>query len=242
MIFDAIVLVLVGVSALISFMRGFIREVLTIAGVVGGVLAAIFMGPAFAPLMRGWFGVVEGQPSPEKLFGLIPIEIAADITAYGLIFVAVVIAIYILTQLIAGAAKAVGLGPVDRTLGVVFGMARAILLMGLIYMPLNVLIPQSTKDSLFQDSKTHVMIESTSAWLAGFLPDYDVVKQETEDQFKQKLKDNELLSGSVQKQQTQEAPAQDTLESPEKSQPEKGYQEDQREKLEKLFNEPAMNE
>ena len=60
MIVDILVLAVLLISALIAFLRGFIREVLTITGVVGGLAAAYFGGPLLAPLMRGWLGVQEG--------------------------------------------------------------------------------------------------------------------------------------------------------------------------------------
>ena len=66
MIFDFIVVLAVLASALISFMRGLIREVLTIAGVVGGGAAAVFFGPSLAPLMRDWLGAGNGK----KLFDI----------------------------------------------------------------------------------------------------------------------------------------------------------------------------
>src|SRR5688572_6867065 len=90
MIIDTIVGVIVLASALISFMRGLIREVLTIAGVVGGILAAVFLGPIMVPTVREWFGAGEGQ-TPGKLFDIIPMEIVADAVTYGVIFIAVVI-------------------------------------------------------------------------------------------------------------------------------------------------------
>ena len=64
MIIDIIVGAVVIVSAIISFLRGFIREVLTIAGVVGGLAAAYFMGPMLTPTFKDWFGV---DPEAEEM-------------------------------------------------------------------------------------------------------------------------------------------------------------------------------
>ena len=97
MIIDLVVGAVVIISAIISFLRGLIRETLTIAGVVGGFFAAVFFGPKLAPTFNGWLGVPENLDDPdvevEKLFDLIPMNVVADVCAYAAVFVAVVIAI-----------------------------------------------------------------------------------------------------------------------------------------------------
>lgn len=238
MIIDLVVLAVLLVSALISFMRGFIREVLTIAGVVCGIIAAVLFGPTLAPTVRGWFGIEEGKEGPGNLFGIIPMEFVSDAVTYGALFLGIVIVVYIITHFISGAAKAVGLGPVDRTLGVVFGIARGLILLGLIYMPLNVLIPPKTKDSWFKDSQTHIVIDKVSASMAQYLPDYEAVKQEADDQFKKKLEETELLAGEKAKKKNETGTAPAGAKSPD----EEGYREEQRDKLDALFNEPVVND
>jgi membrane protein required for colicin V production len=237
MIIDIVVAVVVLASALISFMRGFIREVLTIAGVVGGILAAVFMGPVFAPVVRDWFGVAEG--SKDKLFDIIPMEIVADATAYGVIFIAVVIVLSVLSHFISGAVKAMGLGPVDRTLGVLFGIARGLVLVGLFYLPFHVIMKQDKKEEFFKDSGTYYYLEKISGAMAQYLPESDDVKktvdEKTDDLIKKKLEDQHLLGGDTKTDES----------APETAKPEEkgeGYKDDQREKLDKLFNEPAINQ
>jgi membrane protein required for colicin V production len=233
MIIDIVVGLIVLASALISFMRGFIREVLTIAGVVGGILAAVFAGPVLAPTVRDWFGVTED--SKEKLFDIIPMEIVADITTYGVIFIAVVIVLSVVSHFISGAAKAVGLGPVDRTLGVVFGIARAMILLGLVYLPFHLFMKEDDKKDFFADSKTHYFIEKTATVMAAYLPESEdvekSVKDEAGDMFKKKLEEQDLLGGKKDDEPAEEK-------KPEQG---AGYDDAEREKLDKLFNEPAVN-
>lgn len=236
MIVDIVVALVVLASALISFMRGFIREVLTIAGVIGGVVAAVLVGPSFAPLVRGWFGIEDGK-DVEKLFDILPMDIVADITAYGIIFIAVVIVISVVSHFVSGAAKAVGLGPVDRTLGVVFGVARALILLGLLYLPFHVLMPKERKPAFFEDSHTFYVIEKISNVMAGFLPESDDVKKQvdetTDDLIKKKLEEQDLLGTGKKKEDV--APAQPPAGG-------EGYKDEEREKLDKLFSQPTMNE
>lgn len=233
MIIDIVVGLIVLASALISFMRGLIREVLTIAGVVGGILAAVFVGPMLAPTVRDWFGVTED--SKEKLFDIIPMEIVADITTYGVIFISVVIVLSVASHFISGAAKAVGLGPVDRTLGVVFGIARAMILLGLVYLPFHLFMKEDDKKDFFSDSKTHYFIEKTATVMAEYLPESEdvekSVKDEAGDMFKKKLEEQNLLGGKKDDKPAEEK-------KPEQG---AGYGDAEREKLDELFNEPAVN-
>lgn len=232
MVIDIVVGLIVIASALISFMRGLIREVLTIAGVVGGILAAVFIGPLFAPTVRDWFGAGEGE-TPEKLFDIIPMEIVADVTTYGIIFIAVVIVLSVASHFISGAAKAVGLGPIDRTLGVIFGIARALVLLSLAYLPFHLYMDQEKKDEFFEGSKTHYFVEKTSAAMAAYLPESDEVgkdiKDSTNDLIKKKLEDQDLLGGG-EKEEAIETPA---------AEEGTGYEDTEREKLDQLFDDPA---
>ncbi|MEZ5814529.1 MAG: CvpA family protein [Alphaproteobacteria bacterium] len=169
MIVDILVLVVLLISALIAFLRGFIREVLTITGVVGGLAAAYFGGPLLVPVMRGWLGVEEGV-EPERLFGILPYDIVADALSYGSIFIIVVILLSILSHFLAESAKTIGLGAVDRTLGFIFGILRGVVLLGLLYLPVHLFIDDEATAGWFEDSKTHFYLEKTSAALADFIP------------------------------------------------------------------------
>lgn len=168
--FDLIVIAIVLVSAGVAFFRGFIRELLTILGVVGGVLAAFFVGPLFFPVTREWFGVKEGV-EPEQLFGIVPYSIIADAAAYGGVFLVVVVVLHLLSMFIAGVVRSAGLGPVDRTLGVVFGVVRGILLVGLIYLPFSVVLTDKNKEDFFSTSKFYVYVKPITDWMSTFLPD-----------------------------------------------------------------------
>ena len=242
MIIDIVVALVVLSSALISFMRGFIREVLTIAGVVGGILAAVFLGPSLAPTVRVWFGVGEGgdPEDAKKLFDIIPYEVVADVTTYGAIFIAVVIVLSVLSHFISGAAKAVGLGPVDRSLGAIFGVARGLVLLGLFYLPFHMMMPEKRKDEFFKDSQTHYFIEKISAAMEAYLPESEDVKEETDDLIKKKLEEQDLLGGKKRDPEAELTitPLTDDADTKQGD----GYNDQEREKLDKLFNDPATNE
>lgn len=170
MIFDLVVLAVFFVSCLVAFLRGLIRETLTIIGLVGGLLAGWYIGPLLAPLVRGWLHAGR-HDEPRYLFGVVPYTVLADALAYGSIFLIVVILLTIVSYMLSKSARAVGLGAVDRSLGVLFGMVRAVVLLGLLYLPVYMLIGDKDRESLFGDSRLRPHVETVSAWMSGFLPE-----------------------------------------------------------------------
>lgn len=236
MIVDIVVAVVVLISALISFMRGFIREVLTIIGVVGGIVAAILLGPQFVPVVNNWYGVEEGAKDVPKLLDLVPLDMVAAATAYGLIFLVVVIVLSVVSHFLAAGAKAIGLGPIDRTMGVIFGVVRAVVLLGLLYLPFHMLMDKEsgaqTKAEFFADSRSFIIIEKTAGVLATLLPNRnpDEIRKKAEDTFKKNLMEQELLKGSKE----EGAGAQDG-----KGAKKEGYDDEQREELKDLFENEA---
>lgn len=240
MIVDILVLAALLISALIAFFRGFIREILTIGGVVGGALAAYVGGPMLNPLMSGWIGVPEVVPEGEAmpmLFDVLPYNIVADVLSYGAIFIVVVIVLSVLSHFMAEGARSLGLGPIDRTLGFIFGVARAVLLLGILYLPVHFFIDQDTKDAWFKNSKTHFYVETVSKTIAHYIPNSTVEdvqgnidKAEELDQTRKKLQEINLLKGN-------EAPAPGglTTPTPETTKDSHGYDQEFRGQMNELI-------
>lgn len=166
---DIGVIVILLISAGVSFFRGLIKEVLTILGVLGGGFAALNFGASFTPITSKWFGIEEGKEAG-KLFDLIPMEMAAHITAYAGIFIIVFIILQLASHLISSAAQALGLGPVDRTLGIFFGLIRGLLLLGVLYLPFHLILSEDNKKEWFEKSQTMVFVKGTTEWLLSFVP------------------------------------------------------------------------
>ena len=230
MIIDILVLLVLAVSALIAFLRGFIREVLTIVGVLGGMAAAYYGGPYFLPLMEGWLNIDPNAEDPQKLFDVIPYTYVASFLAYGSIFVVVVIILSVISHMIAEAVKSVGLGAIDRSLGVVFGLVRGILLLGILYLPVFLTIDEDVRDGWFEGSRSHIYIEMTAEAIAGFLPEQaksGIEKQVSEGSEAVKGETRKALEGmDLLKRNDQGAPQEG---------PNKGYSDRQREEMDRLF-------
>lgn len=235
MLIDAIILGVLLVSAVFAFLRGFIRETLTILGVVGGLAASLAFGKQLVPLMRQWLGVDENAKDPQMLAGVVPYTVLADVLAYGSIFLVVVIVLSVISNLLAKWARTIGLGPIDRTLGVLFGIARGMLVLAVLYLLPYLLFTEDARKEWFKGSRTIVYIEMTSAWLSEFLP--DSVKNTTPSAAadsastmakatRDKLKDLELLNSDEPKKETT-SPAED------------GYEIEQRQNMQELIQDQS---
>lgn len=232
MLIDAIILGVLLVSAVFAFLRGFIREVLTILGVVGGLAASLAFGKQLVPIISQWLGVDADAKEPQLFAGVVPYTVVADVLAYGSIFLIVVIVLSIISNLLAKWARTLGLGPIDRTLGVIFGIARGVLVLAVLYLLPYLLFTEDARRDWFKESRTIVYIKSTAAWLAEFLP--ASVKNSTPGSgdttnplakaTRDKLKDLELLKSDEKKPD----PA---------TEKEDGYGTDQRQNMQELIQE-----
>lgn len=169
MIFDIIVILAIAASAAIAWMRGFTREVLTILGIVGGLAAAYVFGPISQPVVRGFFGAEEGPEAP-KLFDLVPYTLIADVLTYGSIFVLVVIVLSLLSHWLSQIVSSIGLGSVDRTMGVAFGIVRGVVLLAILYLPVHLIIEDPVKEDWFKGSRTQSYIAGAAESLAAAIP------------------------------------------------------------------------
>jgi membrane protein required for colicin V production len=169
MIFDIIVLAVVLISALHAFWRGLIREVLTIFGAIGGVFAALAFGDDVRPFMDGWLGV-GAAGAPTKLFDLVPMTLVSATLSYLAVFVLLFGVLSFISHLIAEQVRAIGLGAVDRTLGVVFGLARGLLIVGIFYLPLHIMMDPADKREWFKTSQSHMVVEKIAQWLETMIP------------------------------------------------------------------------
>ncbi|MDR1353076.1 MAG: CvpA family protein [Treponema sp.] len=115
---DIAFVILIFLLSLRCFFRGFITELMSMASLVLGLLAAfLFHKPASAFVMEKWL--------PGSV-------ILADVIATAALFVIVFVAIKILERIIQDIISAVDLGGVDRFIGLFFGFAEGVLLVTLI--------------------------------------------------------------------------------------------------------------
>lgn len=132
---DWALVVLVGASTFMAFLRGLIRSFISAFGVLLGILLAAWYAPALALVLRQWI--------PQPSF--------AAVTAFLLILTGTYLAAWLIGRVLRGAAQAVGLGIFDRLGGAAFGFARAVLVLAAVLIPAGPflsLVP-FTRDSVF---------------------------------------------------------------------------------------------
>lgn len=110
-VIDIAVLVIVGISILLGVLRGLVREVLSLVAWVAAFLVANLLAPETAKLL------------PQAMAGE---EIRLLLSFVG-VFIVVLIGLSVVAILASKLIKVVGLGPADRVVGGVFGLARGVL-------------------------------------------------------------------------------------------------------------------
>jgi membrane protein required for colicin V production len=114
--FDILVLIVVGVSALLAFARGFVREILSMLAFVLGVLAALWGLPVFRDGARGAI-------DPPWM---------ADIVLVVVLFLVVYIGVRVITGRIhEWVHDSEPLGILDRSAGLLYGAARGFIVLAL---------------------------------------------------------------------------------------------------------------
>ena len=110
---DWILLAVLALSFLLGLWRGIVQEVLSLAGWV----AAFYVSQMYAPMAAAW----------------LPMEGSSQMLRYAAGFVVVFVTVLVATVLVSFVVKklisAVGLGPLDRLLGSLFGCMRGVVIL-----------------------------------------------------------------------------------------------------------------
>jgi membrane protein required for colicin V production len=123
-IVDGIVAVIIVLSALLAYSRGFVREALAIVGwVVAGVLAFMF-APQVTPLVKEVPVIGEFIADSCEL---------SVIAAFAAVFAVGLVIMSIFTPLFSSLVQRSALGGIDQGIGFLFGVARGILLVAIAF-------------------------------------------------------------------------------------------------------------
>ncbi len=151
---DYIVLAVFAVSALSAFLRGLVREVMSIAAWAGAGLVAIWGAPGLEPNVRAWTGSA---------------DFSTPLT-YAFVFVATLILLSVGAAMIGGLVRGIGLGAVDRTLGIVFGLVRAAALVIAAYIGAGYLVPPARWPEPVRQARALPFASDGATWLAARIP------------------------------------------------------------------------
>ncbi len=153
---DIAVIVVLLISALLAYARGFVHEVLAVAGWIGAIFATIYGFPYAQPYARS----------------LIPIDLIADLAAGLVIFVVTLVLLSFITRGAAGLVKASALSFLDRSLGFLFGLVRGAVIVCVAYLGLVWLMPPHEQPGWLSEARSMPLIERGAAVLRGLVPDH----------------------------------------------------------------------
>ncbi len=156
-ILDVIVIAVMLLSALLAMVRGFTREVLSVVSWVAAAAATLYFFPQLQPWMREQITV---EP-----------RIIADIATGAVIFLGTLIVVSLVTIRISDLVLDSRIGPLDRSLGFVYGAARGFILAVIAFLFFGWLVPERSQPVWAQQAQFRVLLENTGEAMLALLPE-----------------------------------------------------------------------
>jgi membrane protein required for colicin V production len=153
--FDFLVIALLLISAAVGFARGAVREVFALVALVAAAALAIFGLPLFGPMLRevvkpGWLGTI-----------------ASLVLVFGVAFVA-------LRLIGAAIARHVQntqmLGFLDRSLGLLIGLGRGLIVLGALFLMFNAATPEDLRPRWITGARTWPLAASMGGLIERLVP------------------------------------------------------------------------
>lgn len=152
---DLIVIAVLAISAVLAFLRGFVREVLGVGAWVGAALFAANTVDLVRARFHEWLGGAE--------FG--------DPAAWVAMFLLALVVLSIITGMLARLVRDSGLGGPDRTVGVAYGLVRGAALLVVAYVVGGFLIAPERWPPPVQHAASLPYIYQGAKWVASLLPE-----------------------------------------------------------------------
>jgi membrane protein required for colicin V production len=151
---DLIVIVVLLVSGVFAFVRGFVHEVLAVASWVGAAFVTLYA----YPLVQPW------------VLGVIAVEfIASLLTGVGLFLVALVL-FSVLTRILSNRIQHSSLGALDRSLGLLFGFLRGAVIVVLVWLALGYMVTAGDRPTWIQEARSRPLVERGAGLLLTLVP------------------------------------------------------------------------
>jgi membrane protein required for colicin V production len=186
--FDAVVIGILVLSAIVAFFRGFIRELLSLGAWVGAALITVYLFPHSNAFMKNHIHGSQSAP------------VAAGVGALGT-YIAALLFISLINSVILRYVKTgAEVGLLDNFLGLIFGALRGAFTIALGYLILMSVIPKDPPPEWMKNSLTRPYVEQCANLLASAAPTYlhDIegfVKREEEKAKESRKQDNGYNNG-----------------------------------------------
>ena len=143
------------VSGLLAMVRGFMREVLSIAAWGTAALVTLFAFNKLLPTAKTYFNN----------------DTVASIVVIAGVFIGTLIVVSIITVRISDMILDSRIGALDRTLGFLFGLARGLLIVVVAFLFFSWLVPDKQRPDWITGAKSRTVLDGTGQWLMSLLPD-----------------------------------------------------------------------
>src|SRR3982074_2640925 len=154
-ILDLVLLGVMLISGLLALVRGFMREILSIAAWGAAALATLYAYQKLLPTAKAYFNND---------------TIATAVTVAG-VFIGTLIIVSIITTRISDMILDSRIGALDRTLGFLFGLGRGLLIVVVAYQFFVWLVPDKQRPDWIDGAKSRLVLQGTGDWLMSLLPD-----------------------------------------------------------------------
>jgi membrane protein required for colicin V production len=154
-ILDLALLAVMLISGLLAMVRGFMREILSIAAWGTAALVTLYAFPRLLPIAKTYFNND---------------TVATGIVVAG-VFIGTLIVVSIITVRISDMILDSRIGALDRTLGFLFGLARGLLIVVVSFLFFSWLVPDKQRPDWVTGAKSLTVLKSTGDWLMSMIPD-----------------------------------------------------------------------
>ena len=151
---DILLLSVMLISGILAMIRGFMREVLSIAAWGAAAVATILLYGRLLPIAKA--------------------NISSDLVATGAVvggvFLVTLLIVSIITVRISDMVLDSRIGALDRTLGFLFGLGRGLIIVVVAFVFFAWLVPPGKQPEGVRNAKSRVVLENTGEWLQALLP------------------------------------------------------------------------
>ena len=152
---DVLLLVVMLISGLLAMVRGFMREILSIAAWIIAALVTLYAYPRALPLAKEYFSS----------------NMVATGATVATIFLITLLIVSVITVRISDLVLDSRIGALDRSLGFVFGLGRGLIIVVVAFLFFAWLVPDRSQPEWVRGAKSKVVLQSTGQWLESLLPE-----------------------------------------------------------------------
>ena len=154
-ILDLVLLGVMLISGLLAMVRGFMREILSIAAWGAAAIVTLYSFSKLLPTAKTYFNN----------------DTVASVVVVVGVFIGTLIVVSVITVRISDMILDSRIGALDRTLGFLFGLARGLLIVVVAFLFFTWLVPDKQRPDWVNGAKSLTVLKSTGDWLMALLPD-----------------------------------------------------------------------